>query len=81
MTFEVLDFEPPRRFVTMIVGHPDFGGTWTWTFEPTKGGTRVTIREDGEVFDPLFRILTHHGNAAATIESALAGLQGFVGRR
>ncbi len=81
ITFEVLDFEASRRFVTMVVDHPDFGGTWTWTFEPAEGGTRVTIVENGEVYDPLFRVFTHHGNAAGTIEAVLTALQAFAGGR
>ena len=29
--------EPPRRMVTRVLDHPDFGGTWTWTIEPHAG--------------------------------------------
>jgi uncharacterized protein YndB with AHSA1/START domain len=78
ITFEVLDFEAPRRFVSMVVDHPDFGGTWSWTFEAEGEGTRVTVVEDGEVFDPIFRVFTHHGDAASTINEVLGGLQAFV---
>lgn len=78
MSFEVLDHDAPRRFVSMVVDHPDFGGTWTWLFEPTEGGTRVTITEDGEVYDPFFRVFTHHGDAASTLKTVLAALQAHV---
>ncbi len=78
MTFEVLDLDAPHRFVSMVVDHPDFGGTWTWTFTPEGDGTRVTIREDGEVYDPIFRVFTHHGDAASTIKQVLGGLVAFV---
>lgn len=47
----------PRTLVTRIVseGLP-FGGQWTWTAAPTAAGaTEVTIVEDGEVYDPVFR--------------------------
>ncbi|HSJ13461.1 MAG TPA: SRPBCC family protein [Longimicrobiales bacterium] len=34
-----------------------FGGTWTWDLIPAdRGGTLVSITENGEVYNPLFRI-------------------------
>ena len=52
-----------------------FGGTWTWTVEADGQGSAVTITEDGEVRNPIFRLLAryvfgHH----ATIESYLQAL-------
>jgi hypothetical protein len=34
-----------------------FGGTWTYELEPSAGGTSVTLTEDGEVYNPLFRVM------------------------
>jgi hypothetical protein len=52
--------EPPRRMVTRVLDHPDFGGTWTWTIEPHAAGSTLTIREDGEIQSPLFRFLARY---------------------
>jgi hypothetical protein len=35
-----------------------FGGSWTWELVPTPaGGTRLTITERGEIYNPLFRLV------------------------
>ncbi len=67
MPMEVTVDEPPTRLVTSILdeGLP-FGGTWTYELSPVAGGTRVTITEDGKVYNPIFRfvsrfIMGHHG--------------------
>lgn len=58
---QVIAFEPPTRMVTQIVDHKQFGGTWTWTVEPDEadpdGACSLTIREDGEIYNPLFRFV------------------------
>lgn len=41
----------------------------------------MSIREGGEVYDPLLRLVAHHGDAAETIESTLADLQALVEAR
>ena len=50
---------PPTRFVTRIAD-PDqpFGGTWAFTLAPEGAGTRVTIEERGEVYNPIFRFMS-----------------------
>ena len=56
---EVSGEEPPRRLVTRIADEDlPFGGTWTYRLEPDGGGTRVTITEDGEVYNPVFRFVS-----------------------
>lgn len=35
-----------------------FGGTWTYRIAPAAGGSQVTITEDGEVYNPLFRFMS-----------------------
>lgn len=58
LTLEVVASEPPTRLVTRIAdeGLP-FGGTWTWVLEPEAGGTRLTVTEDGEIYNPVFRFV------------------------
>ena len=50
--------EAPRRIVTRVVDGMPYGGTWTIDLEPDGSGTRVTVVERGEVYNPLFRFLS-----------------------
>jgi uncharacterized protein YndB with AHSA1/START domain len=54
---EVVEAVPPTRFVTRIVGESAFGGTWTMEIAPTSTGSRLTITERGEIYNPIFRTL------------------------
>jgi hypothetical protein len=49
---------PPSRFVTRIAPGQPFGGTWTFTLAPEGAGTRVTIVERGDVYNPIFRFMS-----------------------
>lgn len=50
---------PHERIVSRIDGtEQGFGGRWTWRLEPEGAGTRVTVTEDGEVYNPVFRFLS-----------------------
>jgi hypothetical protein len=70
---EVVDSAPPSTIVTRIVGETQFGGTWTIAIAPIATGSRVTITERGEVYNPIFRTLSRfvfgHG---ATMDNCLA---------
>jgi uncharacterized protein YndB with AHSA1/START domain len=73
--YTVEALQPPSRMVTRIDSGLDFGGTWTYDLRPSGAGTRITITEDGEVYNPLFRFMArfvfgHH----ATIDQFLADL-------
>ena len=54
---EVEHARPPSPFVTRIAD-PDqpFGGT-DFDIAPDAGGTRLTITERGEVYNPIFRFM------------------------
>ncbi len=55
---EVVEFDPPRRFKTTISDpRLPFGGSWTYQVSPSGGGSVVTITEDGEIRNPVFRFL------------------------
>jgi hypothetical protein len=77
VTFATVESVPPRRLVTRIADTKlPFGGTWTYEIAPIASGCSLTITEDGEVYNPLFRfasrfILGH----AATIDSYLRDLK------
>ena len=74
--FEVEEDVPPHRFATRIAD-PDqpFAGTWTFELVPEDNGTRVTITERGEVFNPIFRFMSRFiFSQTATLESFLRAL-------
>lgn len=50
--------DAPRTLVLRIAD-PDlpFGGAWTYGISPAPGGSRLTIVENGEVYNPLFRFM------------------------
>ncbi len=51
--------EAPSHFVTSITdkGIP-FGGGWDYRIDPDRGGSRITITEHGEVYNPIFRFVS-----------------------
>jgi uncharacterized protein YndB with AHSA1/START domain len=59
ITFAVAALEPRRRLVTEIVdeGLP-FGGRWTYLLEPVGEGTRLTITENGFIYNPVYRFVS-----------------------
>ena len=69
---EVVEAVPPQKFVTRIVGESAFGGTWTWVIEKTATGSRATITERGEIYNPIFRTLaTYVFGLTSTMDSCL----------
>jgi polyketide cyclase/dehydrase/lipid transport protein len=56
----VLESEnPPARLVTRIDSKSlPFGGTWTYDVQSDSGRTRLQITEDGEVYNPIFRLVS-----------------------
>jgi uncharacterized protein YndB with AHSA1/START domain len=58
MTLATERMEAPRMLVLRIAD-PDlpFGGTWTYDIVPAPAGCRLTITENGEIYNPLFRFM------------------------
>ena len=81
ITYEVSESEPPRRLVTRIADRSlPFGGSWTYDLAPANGGTRVTVTENGEVYNPLFRFVSRFVMGhTATIDRYLADLKKKLG--
>jgi len=77
LTLEVVEREAPVRLVLRIAdGDLPFGGTWTYELEARNGGTAVTITEEGEIHNPLFRFVAHFLlGYDATMKDYLAGLE------
>jgi hypothetical protein len=83
IAFAAEEMVPNRRLITRIVdrGLP-FGGSWTYELEPSGDGTRITITENGEVYNPVFRFVSRFVMGhTATIDTYLSSLQPYVERQ
>jgi hypothetical protein len=59
------------------IADPDqpFGGTWAFELASEGAGTRVTITENGEVYNPIFRFMSRFVfSETSTLESCLGSL-------
>ena len=76
LTYEATVDKPPMVFVARIADTDlQFGGTWTYELKPEGAGTRVTITERGEVYNPIFRFMSRFVlSQTATMEKYLAAL-------
>jgi hypothetical protein len=59
ITYKVEERRPGSRLVTRI-DDPSlpFGGKWTLDVRAVPGGSELTITEDGEVYNPIFRVMS-----------------------
>jgi uncharacterized protein YndB with AHSA1/START domain len=58
ITLGVERAEPPRVLVLRIVDKDlPFGGAWTYELTPTAEGTALRITENGEIYNPFFRLM------------------------
>lgn len=85
MTLQVTALAPPRKMVTRIAdeGLP-FGGTWTYELAPEGTDTRVTLTEDGEIYNPIFRfvarfIMGYDGTMTAYLDGLERRMGGDAG--
>jgi uncharacterized protein YndB with AHSA1/START domain len=61
ITYVVEQNVPNKLYVTRIAQQGlSYGGAWTFEFEPTAKGTNLRITEDGEVYSPFFRFVSHY---------------------
>ncbi len=60
ITMMIEESSPPHRFVARVVDEEDFGGTWTFVMEEVEAGSRLSLTEDGEVYNPFFRFMSHY---------------------
>ena len=76
VNYEVVEDIPGQRLVTRILDTDlGYSGRWTYQFIPEAGGTRVTITEDGEVSNVLFRFMSRYVfGHTATMDSYLTSL-------
>lgn len=76
VTYDIIDDQPARLLTTRIADKDlGYSGSWTYRFAPENGGTRVTITEDGEVSNVLFRFMSRFVFGYTTnIDKTLAAL-------
>jgi hypothetical protein len=61
VNYELAEDVPAERMVTRILDTDlGYSGKWTYVFAAENGGTRVTITEDGEVSNVLFRFMSRY---------------------
>jgi hypothetical protein len=59
INYEIVQSQPPTLLKRTITGkNLPFGGSWTWIVQRQDDGSAVTITEDGEVYNPLFRFVS-----------------------
>jgi uncharacterized protein YndB with AHSA1/START domain len=81
ITYEAVESVAPRKLVVRIADEKlPFGGTWTYDIIAVAGGSSLTITENGEVYNPIFRFVSRFiiGHAS-TIETYLQALANKFG--
>jgi hypothetical protein len=74
--------ERPSLLVARIGPGLAFGGTWTYRVAPAPGGSDLTITEDGEVYNVIFRFMARFVfGYHATMDAFIKNLQAKVGAR
>lgn len=87
ITFAELERADSTRFASRIVdANLPFGGQWTYLLEEAGGAggprTRLTIVEDGQVYNPLFRFVSRFVMGhTATMEAYMKDLEEHLGGR
>ena len=83
VNYELTEDVPGQRMVTRIRDTDlGYGGQWTYTLAPENGGTRVTIREDGEVSNVIFRFMSRYiFGQTSTMDSYLTSLANHFGEQ
>jgi hypothetical protein len=79
-TYERIESVPPRRTVTRMDPGLPFGGTWTYEIVPDENGSLLTITENGEVYNPVFRFVARFVMGhTASIDAYLKALKAKLG--
>ena len=80
LTFVTDAWEPPNHMTARIADKDlPFGGSWDYTISPNARGSTVTITENGEVYNPIFRVVSKFMSNTATIDAYLSALAARLG--
>jgi uncharacterized protein YndB with AHSA1/START domain len=76
MTYEATTVEPTSHFVSRIADKGlGFGGSWDYSIEPHGKGSKITITEEGKIFNPIFRFVSEYViGQTATLDKYLTAL-------
>lgn len=80
--YRVEVLQSPSRMV-MRIADPKlpFGGTWTYELRAHGNGTTLTLTEDGEVYNPIFRVMQKFFfSPYKTLDTYLANLEKRLGK-
>jgi hypothetical protein len=74
--------EPPRRQRVVIASKDvPFGGYWDYVVEANSSGSRLTLTENGAVYNPIFRFMARFVfGHEKTMNDYLAGLESYLAR-
>lgn len=83
IAYESVEESPPRRLVTRIADPKlPFGGTWTHEIVAEANGSRLTITEAGEIYNPIFRFVSRFVlGYGATTEAYMKALHAKFGEK
>ena len=75
--YRIEDFTAPERIITRITtADLPYGGSWTYELSPSDNGCSLTITENGEVYNPMFRFMSKYMfGHTATMDQYLADLK------
>ena len=81
ITYEMVEASAPKHLVTKIADPKlPFGGTWIYEITPNGPRSSMTITENGEVYNPVFRFVSRFViGHTATIDAYLKALQAKLG--
>ncbi len=83
ITYAMVRVDPPTRLVTRITDRDlPFGGEWEYEIAPAGAGSRMSITERGEVYNPVFRFVSRFVMGhTATLDAYLRALGSKFGER
>ena len=81
MPYETTLSKPPSKLIVRIADPKlPFGGTWTYEITAVPSGSVLRIREDGEIYNPIFRVISRFLlGYTATMETYLTSLAKKLG--
>ena len=60
LTFETVSCTPSQQLIRRIADEDlPFGGRWIFTLETSESGCILKVREEGVIYNPVFRLLAH----------------------
>jgi Polyketide cyclase / dehydrase and lipid transport len=82
VAYESVEETPPMRLVTRIADRNlPYGGSWIHEITPDPGGCVLTITEEGEIYNPIFRFMARFVfGYSGTIEAYIKALHAKLGQ-